>query len=279
MDASSRYDEEVAGSFGAVWKMDEAHMFALSVAHTGRAPNPQELFAHGAHAGTQSLEIGDPSLRAERSVGIEASLRRRERFMTGALTVFAHHFRDYIFEQPTGMVAMAEEDGWRFVSSAGELDEPEGGLPVYRYVHRDARFWGAEVETVWHLHESTKWELDLRLAADMTQGREEGGDLPRIPARRAIGGISWSAGPWSAGTECQVVFGQKRTAENETASDGYTLLSAFVSRAVELGSVHVEIFLRGSNLADADARPHTSFVKELAPLAGRAAVAGVRLRF
>jgi iron complex outermembrane receptor protein len=77
----------------------------------------------------------------------------------------------------------------------------------------------------------------------------------------------------------QVVFEQNRVAASETPTDDYTLLSAHVSRNFSLGHTQLEVFLRGSNLTDDEARPHTSFVKHLAPLAGRAAVAGVRLAF
>eukprot|EP01036_Dinobryon_divergens_P057433 gene57433-76683_t len=71
----------------------------------GRAPNAQELFADGPHAGTQSFEIGDPKLRAERSLSAEISLRRRAGFVTGAVTAFTNRFNGYIFEEPTGPVA------------------------------------------------------------------------------------------------------------------------------------------------------------------------------
>lgn len=277
---AARRDEELAASAGAVWKFDDHYVLTLSVAHTGRAPNAQELYANGAHAGTQSFELGDANLRSERSLGLEASLRRRKGFLTGAFTIFAHRFHDYIFEQPTGMVAIEGDGGSEFVSpESAAAEAAEGSLPVYRYVQHDARFWGAELETIWHLHESTKWNLDVRLAADFTRARESGRHLPRIPAARTTAGVSWSAGPWNAGAEYQILFDQNRVAAHESPSDGYALLSASVSRTFELDHKRFEIFLRGSNLTDAEARPHTSFVKDLAPLAGRAAIAGVRFTF
>jgi iron complex outermembrane receptor protein len=52
-----------------------------------------------------------------------------------------------------------------------------------------------------------------------------------------------------------------------------------LSRAFTHGHLRAEFFLRGANLANAEARPHPSFVKELAPLAGRSLTAGVRLKF
>lgn len=276
----TRRDGELSASIGGVWKIDAVHALALSATHTGRAPNAQELFAHGAHAGTQSFELGDAALEAERSLGLEASLRRREGFLTGAITLFANRFNGYIFEQPTGLVAVEHEGEWEFLPAGDEeLEAHGGGLPVYRYVQRDARFWGAEVETIWHLHEDRDRQLDLRLAADFTRAREGGRDLPRIPAARVTGGIAWAGAAWSAGAECQVVFDQDRIAANETPSDDYTLVSAYVARAFTLGHTELELFLRGTNLTNTEVRPHSSFVKELAPLGARSVVAGVRLAF
>ncbi|MES2692625.1 MAG: TonB-dependent receptor, partial [Verrucomicrobiota bacterium] len=277
---SSRREGELSGSLGAVWQLDDQHSLALSVAHTGRAPNAQELLAYGAHAGTQSFEIGDASLDPERSLGLEASLRRKKGFVTGAVTLFAHRFSGYIFARPTGLVAIEHGGEWEFILADDPHAEAHGGgLPVYRSAQSDARFWGVEVETIWHLHESRGAQLDVRLAADLTRAQESGRNLPRIPAARTTAGITWATANWSVGAECQFVFDQNRIAANETSTDGYTLASAHVSRSFEFEHLHFDAFLRGTNLTNAEVRPHTSFVKDLAPLAGRGVVAGVRLSF
>lgn len=276
-----RRDHEISGSLGAVWKLDAAHAFAVSATHTDRAPNAQELFADGPHAGTQAYEIGDARLKAERSLGLEASLRRKTGFVTGAVTVYANRFDGYVFEQPTGLVAIEDDGAWEFLPP----DHPEvaaaeeGGLPVYRTVQRRARFWGAELETLWHLHENKDWQLDLRLAADFTRAREGSRPLPRIPAPRVTTGLTWAHDDWQAGVESQFVFAQRRTAPLETASESYTLLSAWVSRTLTAGRARWDLFLRGTNLLNDEARPHPSFVKALAPLPGRSFAAGVRLTF
>ena len=277
---SARRNDEFSGSAGGVWKLSRDYALAFSVTHTGRAPNAQELYADGAHAGTQSFELGDASLRAERSLSAELSLRRRTGFVTGAVTAFTNRFNGYIFEQPTGLVAVEHKGAWEFLPpDDDEVAEHGGGLPVYRYIQRDARFWGLEVETVWHLHDRPDWQLDLRLTADLTRARESGRDLPRIPAARTGVGLFWSTTAWSAGLESQFYSAQKRVAANETPSDRYALVSAHLSRTAEFGRLRTEVFLRGTNLANAEARPHPSFVKDLAPLAGRGVVAGLRLSF
>jgi iron complex outermembrane recepter protein len=277
---AGRRKDDLSGALGAVWNLAADYTLAVSLTHTGRAPNVQELFADGVHAGTGSFEIGDASLRTERSFGLEAGLRRRAGFVTGAVTAFANRFNGYIFEQPTGLLAVEHDGEWELLPADDEeFEEHGGGLPVYQYVQRGARFWGVEFETIWHLHDRSDWQLDLRLAADLTRAREGGRNLPRIPAPRTTAGLTWAAGDWIIGTEWQRVFEQSRVALNESPSGGYSLVSAHVTRAVTLDRVKLEFFLRGTNLTNAEARPHTSFVKDLAPLAGRGVVAGVRIAF
>lgn len=276
-----REDGELSGSAGLVWRLSDEFALAASLAQTGRAPNAQELFANGPHAGTQSFEIGDANLSAERSLGAELSLRRRTGLVTGAVTLFAHRFRNFIFEQPTGFIAIEHDGEWEFEpaddpSRSGEHDE---GLPVYQTMQSDARFWGAEMETIWHLHDEHDWQLDLRLAADLTRAQRSGVNLPRIPAPRITGGVSWANADWSAGAECQVVFDQRQVAPEETTTGRYTMVSAHVTHVIELGHVHAELFLRGTNLTNAEARLHTSLVKAVAPLAGRGVMAGIRVAF
>jgi iron complex outermembrane receptor protein len=284
-DRSARRDTETGASLGAVWKLAPAYALAVSITHTGRAPNAQELYAAGAHAGTQSYELGAAALRAERSLSAELSLRRRTGFVTGALIAFTNRFSGYIFAQPTGLVAFEQNDAWRFLSpdstafAAVDPDTAAEALPVYRYVQRDARFWGVELETLWHLHERADWQLDLRLAADFTRARENDRDLPRIPAARTSAGLFWTAATWSAGLESQFYSAQNRVAAYETTSRGYTLVSAHLSRTATFGAFRTEFFLRGTNLTHAEARPHPSFVKDLAPLAGRGVILGARIEF
>jgi iron complex outermembrane recepter protein len=277
---AARRDDEFGASAGAVWKFAPEHALAIAITRTGRAPNAQELFAYGPHAGTQSFEIGDARLGGERSLSAEISLRRRAGFVTGALTVFTNRFSGYIFEQPTGLVAVEHDGEFEFLPPDDEeVEEAGGGLPVYRYVQRRARFHGVELETLWHLHEHRDWQLDLRFAADLTRGREGGRHLPRIPAGRVSTGLFWAAGDWSAGVEAQFVARQTRTAPEETRSGRYALVSAHVGRMAEFGGLRTEFFLRGTNLGNAEARPHASFVKDLAPLAGRGVLAGLRVAF
>lgn len=248
-------------SGGAVWKLDDAWSVAVSLARSERAPNAQELFADGPHVGTRSYEIGDPDLGTERAHGLDLSLRRRSGQVTGALTVFATDFAGYIFEQATGR----------------EVDE----LPEYAFVQRDARFQGGELELTVHLHEAIGELADLRLGADTVraENRTSGRPLPRIAPTRLLAGLDLRRRAWALTIDVRHGFASDRLAPGETDTPAYTTVGAVVSRQVRFFGGSAELFVRGSNLTDETVRLHTSFLKDVAPLAGRDLGAGVRLAF
>lgn len=201
--------------------------------------------------------------------------------MTGEVSVFANKFDGYVYEQATGEVAVESATGFDFVDpSTLTHAEEEEALAVYRFVATDADFYGAEAEATIHLHENAQRKLDLRLAVDFTHAEDGAGvALPRIPAARYTTGIDWASGAWSAGAEYQFTAEQDRVAENESASDSYGLLSVYAAWRTTVGRHTWELFVRGTNLTDEEARPHTSFLKDLAPLPGRNVTAGVRWVF
>ncbi len=258
---AARTFDGVSGSLGAVWSFAENWGLAASVARTTRLPSATELFADGPHAATAAYELGDPTLDRERATAVELSLRRRAGFVTGVVTVFRSRFDDYIFERPTGATS--------------------DGLPVYAFVARDARFEGGEIETWWHLHEGKAHALDLRLGADWVRATQLNDDqpLPRIPPHRFLAGLHYRGGAFTAGIDAIRASAQHRTAPGEEETAGYTLVSAEVSYRVEVRRLEYLVFLRGTNLANEEARNHVSFLKEYAPLAGRSLSVGLRLTF
>ncbi len=106
------------------------------------------------------------------------------------------------------------------------------------------------------------------------------GALPRIPPGRLGARYEWASGPASVDVEYARTFEQDRVAAYETRTPGYNMINATVAYSFDIGADRsVEVYLRGSNLANALAFAHTSFVKEQSPLRGRNFVLGVRHRF
>ena len=66
----------------------------------------------------------------------------------------------------------------------------------------------------------------------------------------------------------------------EDATPGYILVYSLVAWHIDTASGREwEVFVDGSNLSNREARPHTSFLKDVVPLPGRNLVMGVRLFF
>jgi iron complex outermembrane receptor protein len=277
---TSRNETNFSVSSGAVWTLDDTWTISASLAHAERAPNVQELFADGPHLGTSAYEIGDPALNSERSLALDLTLRKRAGFVTGSATVFANRFDGYIYENPTGLIAVAHDDHFHFVPPDDEEAE-HGGLPVYRYVQHEALFHGAELETVFHLYHAEERQLDLTLGADFVRARNSTtrSPLPRITPARLRAGLDWRSGGLALGTDAQFVDHQHRIAPGETPSAGYVLTSAYVSYRFTVDRMILDLFLRGTNLGDEEARVHTSFLKDIAPLPGRNVTVGLRVSF
>lgn len=246
-------------SAGAVWDFMPDYALALSVARTERAPTGQELFANGPHVATGAYEIGDADLGIERSLGTDLTVRKKEGFVRGFFGAFYNRFSDFITLNPTG----AEEDE----------------LPVYAFQAVDADFYGLESQVALFLVDRPGEELSFDIQPDYVwaQDRDNDDSLPRItPFRVKLGTTYYNKELLRARLELQQVFSQNRTAEFETSTDGYTMLNIYLSK--ELGD-NIELFLRGTNLLSEKARNHVSFIKDVAPLPGASAMAGLRVRF
>ncbi len=272
VDFAARDDDRttLSASLGAIYTLSPDYKLAWSASCTERAPTGQELFAYGPHIGTAAYEIGDPDLADERSLGYELTLRKVAGLVTGSLTGFVNVFDGYIFEQGTGVLVNEENDD----------TDPGAELQRTLFVQRDALFYGFEAEAVWHLHAERNHTLDLTTALDYTRAEERGGgDLPRIPPLKARLALDWRMDAWRAGTDLVAVADQSDTAPGETSTDGYALLGLSLGYCLETRHATYDLFVRASNLADQEARMHTSFVKDVAPLPGRAVTAGVRASF
>ncbi|MGH9381747.1 MAG: TonB-dependent receptor domain-containing protein [Thermoanaerobaculia bacterium] len=240
-----------SGSVGAVWSFTEGWALAGSIARTERAPSATELYANGPHVATRTFEVGDPDLDVEVSRGADLSLKAGGERFRGGLTLFTTLYDGYIFEQPTAL----EEDG----------------LPVVQFVQRDTEFRGAELDADWHLLGIEAGELDLGLRASLVRAelRDSGEPLPRIPPLELGTDLRWHAPRWSAGVEVRWLDDQDRVAAEENETDGYTLLGASLGYRLLFRQAVVDFILKGENLTDEEARVHTSFLKNLAPLPGR----------
>ena len=149
------------------------------------------------------------------------------------------------------------------------------GLPVYYFQQADADIWGFEAETYVDLSDS----LRLTVFGDYIRAEVEDDNLPRTPPMRFGSELSYVNDGLSADVGFTWYDEQNNVASFETTTDGYTLVNASVQYEFATQNIDWVVFARGDNLTDEEARVHTSFLKDQAPLPGRNFTMGVRALF
>jgi iron complex outermembrane receptor protein len=255
-------------SAGLLWNIDEKEVYTISssLAYAERAASPVELFSDGTHFARRIRELGDPTLSKERSTGIDLAFRKNTGWLTASVTPFFQYFEDYINLQ----------------AQQGVQEE----FPLYRYESVGANFWGGEFLSSLHVDELVplnghRFTIDLQSDMVRTRNRDTDGYIPRTPPLRNIIRARWEL-PRSVQFMTEGVFieSQRRLAAEELPTNGYGILNSEVSYAFrEEDSPSLRVFLRGTNLTNEEARVHSSFLKDLAPLRGRSLLLGFRGTF
>jgi iron complex outermembrane receptor protein len=261
-DNMTRQYDLFSQSVGAILNVTNDYAVTWSTAYTERAPNAQELFADGPHVATGAFEIGDPSLNTEQSLGTDIALRKTEGDIRGSIGGFYNRFWNYIYANPTG--------------------ETEDDLPVYQFENVPADFWGFESQVAYYLEDTVSRELSFDFQPDYVwaNNRDTHEYLPRIPPlRMKFGATYYNEDLFRVRLELQQVFAQDKVASNETTTDGYSMLNLYLSKDVNYQGRTYELFVRGTNLLSEKVRNHVSYIKDVAPLPGASAMAGIRVRF
>ncbi len=255
-------------STGVVWNPTGRNDYTvgLSFAFTQRSPSVSELYADGAHVARQIFEVGNPDLSVEQSYGLDWTMKKNRGLLTGAVNLFVQNYDDYINLSATG----SDQDG----------------LPAFNYESIRALFWGFETEATLHLHEALElWahDLDLGVQVDFVRAKNEStdSDLPRIPPFRSIVGLDYRYKfLFGARVEGVFVAEQDKIADSELPTDSYQMLNADLNYNYSFDrGYELTFYVRGTNLTDEEARIHSSFLKDLAPLRGRSVLFGLRGSF
>ncbi|MDI9239136.1 TonB-dependent receptor [Lysobacter sp. LF1] len=275
-------------SLSAALKRDINDAFHLSFGldRAQRAPTAEELYSNGLHVATASVELGSPELDVETANRAEVGLHWHGGPFKLSASLYHVRYDDFIYLADTGI---EDQDG-----------------PVRVWTQDDARFNGAEAEFGWNFADNASGSWDLRVFGDIVRaeltgtGTREvsfsvpqddhsdaytvdlarGGNLPRIAPKRLGGEVRWEQGAWRASLGAVRYARQDDVAAFENETPGYTLVDAHVAWHADTAKGNAwELFVDGSNLLDEEARVHTSFLKDVAPLPGRGVAFGVRAFF
>jgi iron complex outermembrane receptor protein len=267
-----------SASFGLVWRAGETYGIGVSIARTERFPRAEELYADGPHLATLSFERGDPTLDPETSLGFDLSLRKLAGNVSGELTFFVNHYKDYIFEFPTG--------------------EIEDELPVFQFIQADAEFIGAELSLLVELWESGGNHLGLEFTSDLVRSElsDSGEPLPYMPPWRFGAAVHYRGARWHGsvdvwyydeqtrvpGFDLPIVDPELRGLFGLTPTGSYTMVNAHVGYRLPTGGTRGmmhQFLLRSTNLTDEEARNSVSRLKDFVPLPGRDVALVYRLIF
>lgn len=256
----------VSLSAGVLVDVDDTHHFRVSINRSERAPSAEQLYAFGEHAAASTAELGDPNLDKETYTNFELGFDKHEGPFRYDTTVFYNDVSDYIYlsSVDNGMGAPDTVDGGEVLLVSNEQS--------------DARFYGIEFSAEWDVKVAQQ-PFTLSMMGDYVRAKlKSGGDLPRISPARLGFGADTQVGEWGFGVDYQRVFKQSDTADLESDTSGYNLLSAHVHWQPQQWR-QVQFYLQGHNLLDEDGRRHQSFLKDEAPIRGLAVMAGLRFNF
>lgn len=262
--AENRDDFTTSASGGIAFKPSENWSLALNLNYTEREPETAELFSDGPHLATGAFEIGDPSLDKEVAYGAEAVLRRTKGPFTSSFSAFYTHFDDFIFLADTGTALF------------------EGETLVRRnYEAVSAEFYGLEAEVEWSVYKTDDWTVDLIGFSDVIWAKNlsDNTDLPRTPPWRVGTGVNLGYQNFSLFIDASHTGEQRKTAIGEDSTGSFTLLNVRAAYTLETEHAATELFVRVNNLTNDLARVHTSFLRDTAPLPGRAVDVGMNFLF
>ncbi len=253
-----------SGALGMNVGLWKGGAFIVNYSNSYRAPALEELYNNGPHIGNVTFEIGNQNLKAERSNGIDFSLRHQSDKFRFTSDVYYYSINNFVY------FAYQDADG------DGQIDI-EDGLPVARYEQDKARYLGVELSADATFN---KW-LGGFISADAVRAKLTDLDInvPRIPPARIRAGLDFRYKDLSIRPEAVFARKQNKTAPLELPTAGYGIFN--VAGSYTIGRQHyAHIFtFNAYNLTDKLYRNHLSFIKELAPEIGRGIRFGYTVRF
>jgi iron complex outermembrane recepter protein len=261
-------------SSGIHWHIIEDTALGLNISRSQRAPAAEELFANGPHVATSTFEIGQSGLDVETANSIDLSLAREEGIFQWNLNLFVNYIEDFIFLQ--GL----DRNNDSVVDLVDETGTAAGEFTLVQFQQDNAVFYGFEVASTINLYSGNRGKLDFNLFGDYVRAERENGDnLPRISPARIGSGLDYQYHKFRAGLDMTNYLAQNDNGQLETDTGGYSVLDLNANFNIFEGERNLNIFAKATNLLDEDGRLHTSFIKDRAPIMGRAAMIGFQASF
>ena len=260
----------VSGVFGGIWQFQPQWSVGANLGTGWRPPSVNELYNFGVHHGTAQFEIGNPDLKSERSVGLDATLRHISPTTRFEFSVYNTSFDRfiYLFPDPEPRVTI------------------RGTFPTFRYVQSNAVLRGFDASFE---HDMIPL-ITLGIQASMVRGDDRDADQPLInmPSDRLIPKLTFhlheSGSLKQADVHIEGVFVAKQTrvpqnVDYAPAPDGYALINAGVSTAFSMNKNPISVNLEVQNVFNISYRDYLSRFRYFIDDPGRSIVLRVQVPF
>ncbi|CAA6804736.1 MAG: Unknown protein [uncultured Sulfurovum sp.] len=263
-------DTDVAVSLSLGWwhSWNEALETQVSLAYMQRLPSSQELFWNGFHHATESYIYGNRDLDKETSINfdLDAIYKHTDNF-SSRVSLYYYDFENYIYQSP-------------MVDGTGDVIlDPFHLSPVWQILGVGAKVYGLGIE---EKYKKTLGLHNLTFSAQFNVMKGEldsGGYIPRMSPYNATFCLEHDHMDLHSEITYKWVDKSRNVAQNETSTDGYTMLNFSSKYHYDLTRGSLEFWLKANNLTDDVARNHISFLKETAPLPGRSVTVGLDYKF
>ena len=268
-----------SGAVGGILRFAGTRSAAVNLSAAWRPPSVNELYSYGVHHGTAQFEQGNAGMDAERSIGIDLTVRQQsDRFQLDG-SVYVNRIGDYIYLVPTGDVIVTVR----------------GVFPEFQYDQTDAFLAGFDGFANVRMIEPLSLELDASIVRGTDTTRDE--PLLQMPADRL--GISLSYALPNSGIMHDTEFdagvrlvrrqdryptrldedGLSVPVDYVPPPDGYALFRVGVHGELDLGRQTIQYGLSVENLLNTEYRDYLSRYRYFAHDPGRNVVLRIQVPF
>jgi len=258
--ATTEDDHAVSGNLGFLYRLTPNLNLVANVGRAFRAPTLLERFFFGPHQ--ETVDIGNPDLKAETSFNLDLGLKAKFPRFQGTLSLFRNEISDYIIKQRTGIF------------------DPASGLEIAKWENVGrALLYGIETEGEFALGGGVALFANLNYVRGKDQTAST--DLPDIPPLRSNYGLRYERKiqpDWELWTEMAGLTAarQGKVAPWEEPSGGYT---TFTWSAGAIYRQNLRLSLMVANLTDKSYHDHLSQVTWLNEQPGRNVRVNLNFKF
>jgi iron complex outermembrane receptor protein len=260
----------LSGQLGGMYHITDSTSIRISIGTGWRPPGVNELYSNGLHHGASSVEIGNPALQEERSIGLNASLvHSLSKSARIDFTAFYDRFDDFIYLQPVKPATLTIR----------------GAFPTFKYLQADADLYGFDMMLGYTASDAISFNSGTSIVRGYNRTR--GGWISQMPADRITLGTDWNRNSmdgkreWRMGLKIQHVFKQTRGVADDylDAPGSYTLLSFQIGHDVVVKGHAIQFALDIDNLLDHAYRDYLNRYRYFADEVGRNLTIRIRKTF